>query len=375
MARLPRVNVEGAIYYVTCRGAYNEKLFPEEKDYVMYIELLEKYKKELNFKLFSYVLLPQHLHLLVEPNESTGISDIMRSLNTAYSKWFNSAYYRRGHLFRERFKAIIVEKEPYLLRLSAHIHRNPLRLGLVQNPDEYPYSSCMSYLCKQIPAGWEEIDEILKPLAETPYMDYLLKGYDDTPEFRRRLQRGGILGSKEFRMKVNDEIKNSREIAQAQQPEESRRPVLAILLSIFLLLGIFSILHFFIFAPEIEKTEQAINKELVPVVKKKILDDTEWEVKFKPLNTEGVSFTDKLTFSGGKFISTKFSFAGFLATDYSVVTESDKIVWETFQSSQETSASWRGEVRDKKMQGIFSLMAPGGKRQDFSFRSIRYRKR
>ena len=92
MPRLPRVYVEGAIYYITCRAAQNEKLFREPGDYRMYMELLEKYRKEFEFKLFGFVLLPTHLHLLIEPSREHEISELMRSINTAYPKYYNSKY-------------------------------------------------------------------------------------------------------------------------------------------------------------------------------------------------------------------------------------------------------------------------------------------
>ena len=119
MSRLPRIHIEGVLYYVTCRGAHEQQLFEQKKDYEMYTELLAKYRKEYEFKLFGYVLLSRHIHLLIEPSERATISEIMHVLNTSYSKYFNSEHQRKGHLFRERFKTCFVEKGPYLARLTA----------------------------------------------------------------------------------------------------------------------------------------------------------------------------------------------------------------------------------------------------------------
>ena len=86
MPRLPRIYIEGALYYVTCRAEPEQKLFQEKRDYDMYLEFLKKYRKDFGFKVFAYVLLPNHIHLLIEPSERATISEIMHVLNSSYSK-------------------------------------------------------------------------------------------------------------------------------------------------------------------------------------------------------------------------------------------------------------------------------------------------
>jgi REP element-mobilizing transposase RayT len=374
MPRLPRVYVEGAIYYVTCRGGHNEKLFREKKDYGMYIELLEKYRKELKFKLFAYVLLPEHIHLLIEPSPEIGISDIMRSLNTAYSKWFNSAYNRRGHLFRERFKATIAEKESYLLRLTAHMHRNPLRLGLCQEPFGYPYSSYMLYLYKEAPAGYDEIKEVLDYLGKVSYQVYVTASKEEDLELHKRLQRGGVLGSKEFRKKVKEQVEKSRQVLSEQSAgERNFTPMTAVLL---VLLAASAGTFVFIRSEErkIPEATDVTKKTIASIQELDILDNTEWELRFVPFDAERPGFTDKVSFIKGRFISARFSQEGFEATGYSSSEEAGALTWETVQASKGAIASWRGEVRDEKMQGVLSLRFQEGT-QDFSFISIRFRRR
>lgn len=372
MARLPRIYIEGAIHYVTCRSAFNEKLFKEKKDYQMYLELLEKYRQEHNFKLFAYVLLPQHLHLLIEPNSETGISDIMRGLNTAYSKYFNNCYNRRGHVFRERFKATIVEKEQYLCQLTSHVHLNPVRMRSAAKAGDYSYSSY--YLYKQASPKYDEIKEVLQCLGGDSYEAYTERVKEDVSNMHKRLQRGGILGSREFIKRVKEEIKNIK--VTTEDTSGSNRKYIFVGMGV--LLALISLAGTLTFLQYKEKTTVAPTEEprRKPFIIAEIedLDNTEWRVEFSPLNEAGNSFTDSLTFSKGKFSSSRFRGKGARPGNYSVTKDGSKIIWETIQSASNTAVSWRGEIEDDKMQGILSLRSPEGT-QDFSFISANYRRK
>ncbi len=377
MPRLPRVYVEGAIYFITCKAAHNEKLFCDEKDYFMYIELLKKQRTEFGFKLYAYALLPQHLHLFIEPSPSVEISEIMRSLNTAYSKYFNSRYERRGHLFRERFKACLVEKDLYLIDIISHVHRNPIRSHFSSTPNEYPYSSASLYT--SVDSSCEEI-EALK--ADTNF-DWQAPGTVNQShkiDLHKRLQRGGILGSKEFTKRVHDKIKEAQS-AQAQQDQNPKNyKGLTIIGTIALSAGIGVTLFLMKPQPSVDLGTPIIvpTVEVQPRVslKMKIFDDSQWRLEFTSTDASVGNFSDIAYFSEGKLISTKLSKAGFAPTDYSVQEFKDKIVWETVQVAAGNMASWRGEFREESMKGMLSLRSSDGVTQDFSFigtESIRYK--
>ena len=108
MPRLPRIYIKGVLYYITCNGLHHQSIFKDQEDYGMFLELLKKYQDQYGIKLFSYVLLPGHLHLLVEMiGQDDDISGFMHDLNNSYTKYFNSRHNRKGHLFRSRFKAAV----------------------------------------------------------------------------------------------------------------------------------------------------------------------------------------------------------------------------------------------------------------------------
>ena len=140
MRKIPRIHIPGAIYYVTSRGDHNEEIFKASGDYQTYLTLLNKYKEKHGFKLFSFCLLPNHLHLLIELKEGLTLSDVMHDLSSNYTKYFNGKYSRKGHLFQERYKVVLAQKQIYLAPISEYIYQNPVKLGLCKNAEEYEYS-------------------------------------------------------------------------------------------------------------------------------------------------------------------------------------------------------------------------------------------
>jgi len=141
-----RITAPGQVYHLTSRGNNDEAIFVALQDYRRFLTKLKKYKKELNFKLYAYCLMKNHFHLLVEEGRGMKISHLMQKLNTSYSMYFNKKYGRRGHLFESRFFSSKVDRDEYLLEVSRYIHLNPVRAELLGKPEEYPWSSCRTYL-------------------------------------------------------------------------------------------------------------------------------------------------------------------------------------------------------------------------------------
>ncbi|MGC9048810.1 MAG: transposase [Patescibacteria group bacterium] len=119
-------------------------MFRYKRDYRYYLSLLRKLKQKYNFKLYAYILMPNHIHLMTERGKFS-LSKIMHELNTAYAIYFNQKYQQSGHLFQDRFQSIIVNKESYFWELSRYIHLNSVRAGLVSRPEDYPWSSYPIY--------------------------------------------------------------------------------------------------------------------------------------------------------------------------------------------------------------------------------------
>jgi putative transposase len=145
MARPLRVAFPGAFYHITARGNERRKIFLSHADYSKFLSYLTDAIDKYGVILHAFVLMGNHYHLLVETPQAN-ISSFAHTLNSAYTTYFNIKRKRAGHLFQGRYKSILIEKDPYLLELSRYLHLNPVRAGIVEKPEDYPYSSYRAYL-------------------------------------------------------------------------------------------------------------------------------------------------------------------------------------------------------------------------------------
>lgn len=266
---MPRINIENALYYVTSRGDDNQNIFKEPSDYTAYTELLRRYKEQYNYRLFAYGLLPNHLHLLIELVKDITTSQIMHSLNSSYTKYFNGKYKKGGHLLQERCSMILAEKEPNLLNLTAYIHLNPKVLGLAEDITGYPYTSYPSYLyySGSAPAGKEppvdikeEAKEVMGKLKNISYGDFINKlPVEDIKALGRELGKKPILGSDDFieRVKARVESEKDKVGKDSQYKGITKRFVIG---SGLLLLAL-SFLTFFLYQRSIHM-KHMMNKEM-----------------------------------------------------------------------------------------------------------------
>lgn len=145
MARKPRIHFPGAFYHVIARGNRGQKIFRDDQDYQRYLSFLREYKARFHFLLYAYTLMPTHIHILLEMSE-TPLSRLMQILQFRYTRNFNIKYKKWGHLFQGRYRAILCDRDSYFLELSAYIHLNPVRAGLIKAPHQYPWSSYRFYV-------------------------------------------------------------------------------------------------------------------------------------------------------------------------------------------------------------------------------------
>lgn len=140
MARPLRIEFPGAVYHVTSRGNARSAVFEDDADRELFLKILGQVVKRFNWLCHAYCLMDNHYHLLIETPEGN-LSAGMRQLNGVYTQAFNRLHGRDGHLFKGRFKAILVEKESHLLELCRYIVLNPVRAGMAAQPADYRWSS------------------------------------------------------------------------------------------------------------------------------------------------------------------------------------------------------------------------------------------
>ena len=148
MPRPLRVHLEGALYYVMSRAVEGSQLFKDDQDYAAYVELLQQAGRQAGAQmtLYGIVLLPDQLHLCLEPTGELTISAFMQGIHSRYTKYFAKRYGPINHVFQDRFKSTLLEKAPSLLRLTGYLHTLPPRLGLAKDVRGYRWSTVFQYL-------------------------------------------------------------------------------------------------------------------------------------------------------------------------------------------------------------------------------------
>jgi len=215
MARLARVEYPGALYHVITRGNQRQRIFRDDRDREKYLEILSSLKKQYSFRIPAYVLMLNHVHLLLESGE-VPLSRIMQRLGSGYTQYFNRRHQQVGHLFQGRYKAILCDKDSYLLELTRYLHLNPVRAKVVKDPVDYQWSSYGGYVAESPGQQWLDSAEVLKQFskkireARKLYRWFVLQGIGDghKEEYYNVLE-GRFLGDKEFA----EEIKAKAEVA------------------------------------------------------------------------------------------------------------------------------------------------------------------
>ena len=203
MSRPLRIEFPGAWYHVMNRGRRGEDVFSDAEDFEGFISILMESTELWGVKISAYCLMTNHYHLLVQTPRGN-LSRFMRHLNGVYTQRYNRNHDYDGQLFRGRYKAILVEEDNYLLELVRYIHRNPLRAGIVDKIEQYPWSSHHGYLSSE-KSTWLQKEFILKMFSSNDeksckdYQQFIAK--EDSEEISQIYEKKklpAILGHVEF---------------------------------------------------------------------------------------------------------------------------------------------------------------------------------
>ena len=241
MARPLRLEFAHALYHVTSRGDRREDIYQDDADRQAWLAVLAKVCKRFNWTVHAYCLMSNHYHLLVETPDAN-LSAGMRQLNGVYTQLSNRTHGRVGHVFQGRFKAILVDKDHYLLELARYVVLNPVRAGMVQDPAQWPWSSYSAMLAPSwLPgADWLATDKLLayfapdgqsldREQAQKRYVDHVREGIG-LPSVWKALTGQVYLGDEKFMSKISAMAEQSPQGARAGRsrleiPNAQRRPV------------------------------------------------------------------------------------------------------------------------------------------------------
>ena len=198
MPRKARLDFPGALHHVMARGIEKRKIFQNDIDKQNFMDRLCVALNATDVKLYSWCIMPNHVHLLLQTGE-IGLSSIMQKVLTGFAMSYNKRYKRVGHLFQNRYKSILCDRDVYLLRLIRYIHLNPVKAGLIKihDLDAFNWTSHKDILNSDDTESQIEADEILshfgksRRIAQKHYTKFIYEGVDD----KEMLGGGGLANS------------------------------------------------------------------------------------------------------------------------------------------------------------------------------------
>jgi putative transposase len=222
MPRRARLDAPGTLQHVIVRGIEKRRIVDDDQDRSDFVERLGQLSKEMRTPVYAWALMPDHAHLLLRSGPQ-GLSALMRKLLTGYAVRYNKRHQRRGHLFQNRYKSIVVEEERYFRELVRYIHLNPLRAGIVHglsDLEKYPWCG-HGAIMGQRANSWQDTGHVLKWFdtkahqARRTYQSFVAQGV----ELGRQQHLGG--GGRGASIDVWTEAKALRRLG-AQENSDNR---------------------------------------------------------------------------------------------------------------------------------------------------------
>lgn len=227
MARPLRLEFAGALYHVTSRGDRQEDIYDDDDDRQVFLSVMASVCESCNWICHAYCLMSNHYHLLVETPDAN-LSRGMRQLNGVYTQTFNRRHGRVGHVFQGRYKAILVDRENYLLELSRYIALNPVRAGMVASAKDWPWSSYRATIGQTKKPDYLNTEWLLaafakrKSVAIERYKEFVAAG-ESQPSPWALLRNQIYLGSEPFVEKMKSLVDGEKELSEV--PLSQRRPL------------------------------------------------------------------------------------------------------------------------------------------------------
>jgi len=153
MSRPLRLEFEGALYHVTARGDRREPIFEDDADRRALLEIVAQGIERFDAMVFAYCLMGNHYHFVLQTRQPN-LSRLMRHINGVYTQSYNRRHGKVGHLFQGRFKAVLVDRDAYLLEVCRYVDLNPVRAKMVKRPEDWGWSSYRAHTGQVETPAW-----------------------------------------------------------------------------------------------------------------------------------------------------------------------------------------------------------------------------
>ena len=224
MARPLRIEYPHALYHVTSRGDRREEIFADDTDRQQWLDILASVCRRTGWRCYAYCLMENHYHIIIETPHAN-LSQGMRQLNGVYTQKTNRRHHRVGHVFQGRYKAIIIDKDNYLLEACRYVALNPVRAQLVEKCGDWPWSSYPATSGETPTPEWLTTEPLLEyfgqnmPLAQSAYRSFVRQGISRDPLWNE-LNNQIFLGDEQFVRTTQTMInsgENNKEIPTGQR--------------------------------------------------------------------------------------------------------------------------------------------------------------
>lgn len=230
MPRKPRMYLPHIPCHVVQRGHNRQACFYADEDYRFYIQSLNDARQRYDVAVHAYCLMTNHVHLLMTPMTTSGISRVMQSVGRKYVQYINKTYRRSGTLWEDRHKASLIQADDYLLRCYRYIEMNPVQAQMVNHPGEYPWSSYRYH-------AYGEVDPLITPhhlyeqldrdtyLRQENYRSLFMTELDkdELHAIRRAVEFSMPLGNDRFRAEIEQALGRKIGYAKRGKPKQVRK--------------------------------------------------------------------------------------------------------------------------------------------------------
>ena len=229
MARPLRIEFPGAIYHVTSRGNERKDIFRSDTDRNLFLTILARTIGRMQWHCHAYCLMGNHYHLVLETPQAN-LSRGMRQLNGCYTQSINRQRQRVGHLFQGRYKAILIERESYLLTVLRYVVLNPVRARMVARPQEWPWSNHAATGGWAPAPHWLETDWVLsefgkrRAAAQKRYRAFVDAALEARDSLWDQLRQQVILGSESYAEKMLGNVSNNGDLQEIPLVQRQRPP-------------------------------------------------------------------------------------------------------------------------------------------------------